>query len=56
MLQTDFEVDRDFREGAFIPLSRRFTTRAKAEKERDRMQALFKYKQVSLGVGVVAKE
>jgi hypothetical protein len=44
------------REGAFIPLSQRFTTRAKAEKERDRMKALFKYKRVSLGVGVVAKE
>jgi hypothetical protein len=44
------------REGAFIPLSRRFTTRAKAEKERDRMKALFKHKRVSLGVGVVAKE
>jgi hypothetical protein len=44
------------REGAFIPLSRRFTTRAQAEKERDGMKALFKYKRVSLGVGVVAKE
>jgi hypothetical protein len=44
------------REGVFIPLSRRFTTRANAEKEHDPMQALFKYKQVSLGVGVVAKE
>jgi hypothetical protein len=44
------------RDGEFILLSRCFTTRAKAEKERDQMQALFTYKRVSLGVGVVAKE
>ena len=40
----------------FILLWRRFTTRAKAEKDRDRMQTLFKDKRISLGVGVAAKE
>ena len=43
------------RESEFIRLSRPFTTRAQAEKERDRMKRLFKYKRVSLGVGFVLK-
>ena len=44
------------REGEFIRLSRPVTTRAQAEKERAKLKALFKYKRVSLGVGVVATE
>jgi len=43
------------RNGEFIFLSRLFTTRAQAEKERDERQAAFKSKKVSLGVGVVVK-
>ena len=41
------------RNGEFIFLSRPFTTRAQAEKERDKLEAMFTYKRVSLGVGVV---
>jgi hypothetical protein len=41
------------RNGEFIVLSRLFTTRAQAEKERDKLEAMFTYKRVSLGVGVV---
>jgi len=37
----------------FIRLSRLFTTRAQAEKERDKLKATFTYKRASLGVGVV---
>jgi hypothetical protein len=44
------------REGKFIVLSRLFTTRAQAEKERDKLKAKVTYKRVSLGVGVVVKE
>ena len=44
------------RKGKFIHLSRLFTTRPQAEKERDRLEAAFTYKKVSFGVGVVAKE
>ena len=44
------------REGEFNFLSRPFTTRAQAEKERDKLMATFTYKAVSLGVGVVVKE
>jgi len=44
------------RKGKFILLSRLFTTRPQAEKERDRLEAAFTYKKVSFGVGVVAKE
>jgi hypothetical protein len=43
----------EYRNGEFIRLSRLFTTRAQAEKERDKLKAAFKSKQVSLGVGVV---
>jgi hypothetical protein len=43
----------EHRNGEFIPLSRLFTTRAQAEKERDKLKATFIYKRVSLGVGVV---
>ncbi len=43
------------RKGEFIFLSRLFTTRAQAEKERDRLKAMFTYKRVSLGVGVVTE-
>jgi hypothetical protein len=43
------------RDGEFIHLSRLFTTRAQAEKERDKRRAAFKSKKVSLGVGVVVK-
>jgi len=39
-----------------IRLSRLFTTRARAERERDKLEATFTYKKVSLGVGFVAKE
>ncbi len=38
--------------GKFVWLSRLFTTRAQAEKERDRLEARFTYKKVPLGVGV----
>ena len=41
------------RKGRFILLSRLFTTRAQAEKERDKLEATFIYKKVSFGVGVV---
>jgi hypothetical protein len=41
------------RNGEFIRLSRLFATRAQAEKERDKLKAMFTYKRVSLGVGVV---
>jgi len=41
------------REGEFIRLSRLFTTRAQAEKERDRLKALLMYKRIPLGVGFV---
>ena len=41
------------RNGEFIFLSRLFTTRAQAEKGRDKLKATFIYKRVSLGVGVV---
>jgi hypothetical protein len=41
------------RKGEFIFLSRLFTTRAQAEKEREKLTATFTYKKVSLGVGVV---
>jgi hypothetical protein len=44
------------RKGKFILLSRLFTTRPQAEKERDRLEAAFTYKKVSFGVGLVAKE
>jgi hypothetical protein len=43
----------EHRNGEFIRLSRLFTTRAQAEKERDKLEAMFTYKRVSLGVGVV---
>jgi len=43
------------RNGEFIFLSRPFTTRAQAEKERDKLEATFTYK-VSLGVGAIAKK
>lgn len=43
------------RNGEFIFLSRLFTTRAQAEKEREKLKALFTYKRVSLGVGFVVK-
>ena len=43
------------REGEFVLLSRLFTTRTRAEKERDKLEESFKPKRVSLGVGVVAK-
>ena len=39
----------------FIFLSRFFTTRAQAEKEREKLKASFTYKQISLGVGFVVK-
>jgi hypothetical protein len=44
------------RNGEFIFLSRLFTTRALAEKERDKLEATFTYKKVSLGVGAIAKK
>jgi uncharacterized protein YegP (UPF0339 family) len=43
------------RNGEFIFLSRLFTTRAQAEKEREKLKAPFTYKRVSLGVGFVVK-
>jgi len=42
--------------GEFIFLSRLFTTRAQAERERDKLEATFTYKKVSLGVGAIAKK
>jgi hypothetical protein len=45
----------EHRNGEFIRLSRPFTTRAQAEKERDKLKATFTYK-VSLGVGAMAKK
>ena len=42
--------------GEFIRLSRPFTTRAQAEKERDKLKVMFTYKRVSLGVGAIAKK
>jgi hypothetical protein len=44
------------RNGEFIFLSRLFTTRGQAEKERDKLKATLTYKRVSLGVGFVVKE
>jgi len=44
------------RNGEFVFLSRLFTTRALAEKERDKLEATFTYKKVSLGVGAIAKK
>jgi hypothetical protein len=44
------------RNGEFIRLSRLFTTRAQAEKERDKLKATFTYKKVSFGVGFVVNE
>ena len=44
------------RNGKFILLSRLFTTKPQAEKERDRLEPAFTYKKVSFGVGLVAKE
>jgi hypothetical protein len=44
------------RKGKFILLSRLFTTRTQAEKERGKLTATFTYKKVSFGVGLVAKE
>jgi len=41
------------RKGKFILLSRFFTTRPQAEKERDRLEAAFTYKKVSFGVGLL---
>jgi len=46
----------EHRNGKLIHLSRLFTTRAQAEKERDKLEAKVTYKKVSLGVGVVVKE
>jgi hypothetical protein len=43
------------RTGEFIFRSRPFSTRAEAERERDRLQARAEYKKVSLGVAVVGK-
>ncbi len=43
------------RKGEFIRLSRLFTTRVQAEKEREKLEATFTYKKISFGVGVVAK-
>lgn len=43
------------RNDEFIFLSSPFTTRARAEKERDKLKAEFKYKRISLGVGVVSQ-
>jgi len=44
------------RNGEFVFLSRLFTTRAQAEKERDKLKTSFKSRLASLGVGFVAKE
>jgi hypothetical protein len=49
----------ELRDGEFIRLSRLFTTRAQAEKERERREKLTPFtfqKKVSLGVGVVVEE
>jgi hypothetical protein len=43
----------EHRKGEFLFVSRLFTTRAQAERERDKLEAMFTYKRVSLGVGVV---
>ncbi len=43
----------EHRKGKFIRLSRPFTTRAQAEKERDKLEARFTCKKVSFGVGIV---
>ena len=43
------------RNGEFIFLSRPFTTREQAEKERDKLNATFTYK-FSLGVGAMANK
>jgi hypothetical protein len=45
----------EHRNGEFIFVSRPFTTRPQAEKERDKLKAEFRYKRVSLGVGVVSQ-
>jgi hypothetical protein len=44
------------RNGEFIFLSRLFTTKARAEKERDKLEAMFTGKKVSFSVGFVAKD
>jgi hypothetical protein len=46
----------ELRSGKFIVVSRLFTTRAQAERERDKLTATFTSKQVSLGEGIVVKE
>jgi hypothetical protein len=46
----------EHRNGEFLFVSRLFTTRAQAEKERDKLEAMFTYKRVSLGVGVVKEK
>ncbi len=43
----------EHRNGEFIFVSRPFTTRSQAEKERKKLRATLTYKKVSLGVGVV---
>jgi hypothetical protein len=43
----------EHRNGEFIRLSRLFTMRAQAERERNKLEATLTYKKVSLGVGVV---
>jgi hypothetical protein len=55
-LQSERRVDglcTSNRNGEFLCVSRLFTTRAQAEKERDKLEAMFTYKRVSLGVGIV---
>ena len=52
----DLSVVYERRNGEFIFFSRPFTTRAQAEKERDKLEATFTYKKVSLGVGAIAKK
>ena len=44
------------RNGEFIFLSRFFTTRAQAEKESNKLEAMFTSEKVSLGVGAIAKK
>ncbi len=48
----------EHRNGEFIRLSRLFTTKAQAEKEREKREKLraFTFKKASLGVAVVVKE
>ena len=46
----------EHREGEFVSRSKLYTTRARAQKERDKLEAGLISKQVSLGVGIVAKE